>query len=1165
MEEKKYPKHIQQKINILLEQLVRELPLNPSNHFLEAVKFALVAFIEQNIWVVPVTFESLFLRLVEFGNLNAPENAPEEIRRVQKFSNLLIKKYPDQFKLFSARFYQDLNYYINDKVPAYVETPRFEINEDAKSLLSMAGNLAMEVFHSEILRGEHLIFCFFSPEFSKMQKYLEANGINKEELLFEWVKSMRVSDEELGQWQKAFNYIHCNVDIASGVLTSPKEKQIASHEDIQGVAEELKEQSQKIKMADKDLENVVDTFKEKSKAPPQHIISLVLEKFKKSLPVPPSNFVLHVFERSFRDLHSKRVWPVFISLRQVFISLVEFFKSRKEKSVSMEMTRSRSFVKLFLREYQSEYSRIFEGFIEQFQITPREFENSKSTSDFVLDGDAQKLFETASYLAVEVFGLKEIKAEHLILAICSPRFYELEKVFIELGIAKEELLYEWVKSLSLNNEDLKRWEYAFQHLECDVPIDRIIAEKNRNLAETEGHLYESRSETNTFQEDDKDESVAAEELSKKKVAYEIPKAERTGVDREDPEVAKTSPEGKIFSSLVISREELGRTPARADEPANKVEDDLLGRDHLVEAIAEMVADEKQGTPFTIGLLGNWGSGKSTVMKMLQDALKNRDDRERFEFSEFNAWEYERTSNLEAGLAQEVIRGLVDPLTAKEKGRVKVEFVLKEHGLKAKVLLSLIGIIVSILLSCLIGTIYNFNNWIILNFHEGYIWPWLDFFEGLYFSIWGKEFILGGFTLLTALGTFCKKLSDHPLSVELDTYLKLPNYGKHLGLIPVLKKHIKFLCKIRLGTAKERNFIRKDQLGAWGSLLFKKEPEKDKSLSRRLIVFIDDLDRCDPDSITKTLDAVRLVMDVKNVFVVIGIDHRIALRAVGDHYKKLADGQHSAKDIARDYLGKILQLVIVLNQPTDDELKTFVQEGLFPETIIMKKDSGVVEGEKEKDFEEAVKELLEDKAELVTETDEKKFETSTSSDNLIGEAGSLKKNLVDKENSIIEEEKEENLWRKEIEFSTDESELFAELAVTFELRNPRQLLRLRNSYGLLKLLYGIQNAVPFTPFYKDSLSEEGKVKLMILLFWKEFEANHLKWGQQVKEYLAGRLNTSETSLDPIVYKIADRMSKSDIGGLNFSFTGLTATADFVERFVLPRSDGLDRKSGSQPAG
>ncbi len=603
------------------------------------------------------------------------------------------------------------------------------------------------------------------------------------------------------------------------------------------------------------------------------------------------------------------------------------------------------------------------------------------------------------------------------------------------------------------------------------------------------------------------------EIAEGVLEAETPISEEAEAILEEEEGAKEgTQEEKAFLSLIISRDELGRTPSRADEPASRAEDDLLGRKHLVEALSEMIADENQGTPFTIGLLGRWGAGKSTVMKMLQDVLKKRVDGDRFKFAEFNAWEYERTDNLGAGLAQEVVRSLVEPLGVKKKLLLRYEFALREHG--PKVLFSL-GFAMLILLGVFIEIILIASNLM----ESGKDWWFETLFGG------------GLFVLTLKLWDHYKKLYEHPLSVELRTYLKLPNYGKHLGLIPVLKRHIRILCQIRLGTVQKRKDKRKEELEKWDRLSLDKSVVKEGELPSRLVVFIDDLDRCDPKSITKTLDAVRLVMDVQDVIVILGIDHRIAFRAVGEHYKDLADNRHSKQAIARDYLGKILQLAIVLNQPQAKELKSFVSQGLFPnaEALVNEKVKTTDRNKKESS-------LTQSNNEAKKTTPENSFESISPEDRV--------KDQEAEKTEGKEEGEEVNLWREEIRFSTKERDLFGELAVVFEFSNPRQLLRLRNSYGLLKLLHGTGTEIPFTPSYKEQAPKELKAILMILLFWKEFEANHPIWAKQVLE------PPKNEQRKHIVLKITDRMGQPDIGGLDFSLSGLTATATFVELFVLP---------------
>ncbi len=857
-------------------------------------------------------------------------------------------------------------------------------------------------------------------------------------------------------------------------------------------------------------------------------IESILDQLKKALPLPPSKSFLKATENALEIFIERNYWHVLVTVESVFYNLMEFAKERGIVDEYKEMWRTQLFANLFLRDYQRQYLLFSESFIrERDNYTKQPQPNNSPVLE--INSVAQTLFKESANLAVEIFGSKYIQGEHLILSFFSKRLPEVQNILLQFGIDKEKLLFQWVLSMRLSDKELDSWNFAFSYIECNIDLGKYVEERKREQRATRDEIHEI---TGEIEEQAKELESMNEQLEN--VADSL-KEKMPGVDEVEEDAEEEAQEDSV-STLVISKEELGRATARADEPASKLGDDLLGRKDLVEALSEMIADENQGTPFTIGLLGRWGAGKSTVMKMLQDVLnpnntdqKNKKFGDRFIFAEFNAWEYERTDNLEAGLAQEVVRSLVEPLGFREKLWLRYEFALREHG--PKVLLFLFfGVII---LAGFFGEIV----WVLSNLGSEAEKEW--WFEALFGG--------GLFFLSLKLWDHYKKVYEHPLSVELRTYLKLPNYGKHLGLIPVLKRHIKSLCQIRLGTTQERIEKRKEALKKWDWLSLDKNSEN-MGLSRRLVVFIDDLDRCDPASITKTLDAVRLVMDVEHVVVIIGIDHRIAFRAVGDHYKDLADGHHSKQAIARDYLGKILQLAIILNQPQKEELQAFVSEGLFPN--VKENDSweeDYVEGttNKHEKIEETEEPQQEGgKKEVLKEEnrEEKLIEDLTQIDQQKDKEDTKKDDRQEKEPG----EEAINLWHREIKFKKNERDLFSELAETFEFRNPRQLLRLRNSYGLLKLLYGM-GKIPFNPFYDKTTSIEPQVALMILLFWKEFEANHPEHAAQVKK------PPKNISPKPIVSVVASRMSEPDIGGLDFSFTGLTATAEFVERFVLPRGE------------
>ena len=79
------------------------------------------------------------------------------------------------------------------------------------------------------------------------------------------------------------------------------------------------------------------------------------------------------------------------------------------------------------------------------------------------------------------------------------------------------------------------------------------------------------------------------------------------------------------------------------------------------------------------------------------------------------------------------------------------------------------------------------------------------------------------------------------------------------------------------------------------------------------------------------DAIRLIAHIPGVIVIVGIDDRIAFKAMGQAYSDYADAVsgRSQEEVARDYLGKIIQLPIRLEAPGVEALKPFVDEKLFP--------------------------------------------------------------------------------------------------------------------------------------------------------------------------------------------------------------------------------------------
>jgi hypothetical protein len=480
--------------------------------------------------------------------------------------------------------------------------------------------------------------------------------------------------------------------------------------------------------------------------------------------------------------------------------------------------------------------------------------------------------------------------------------------------------------------------------------------------------------------------------------------ERILINQEIPEdmsedsVSK-SDEGGRDGDIEDAKEGIGTIATLAsDKPGIK---DLLGRELLAQSLSKMFVHTKDIEGLTVALLGDWGEGKSTVMKLVENELEGG----AFEFAMFNAWEYEHTDNIAAGLAQEVLKGL---LSFKNNAFVsffkrlymRVAFACKVH------LWGVIGLCSCILIAAT-GSLLLF-------------WKrdlfWLGITSASFFPL-----------LLKVYGAY-KRAQSHSLAVQMLKYLKLPEYHKHLGLIPALKKDIQILCDLRL-----------------------------KRKNKKLLVFVDDLDRCQPGCISKTLDAIRLVMSIPNVIVMIGIDHRIAFKAVEKTYEELGDddGRNQA-DIARDYLGKIILLPVRLMATGPEELKEYVDKKLCPDAIESLPEPKASSGEG----------IAPEPATDSRSRDER-FDVLPE----VAETEDLNSVKTPPSSQPTKEELQEQEIEEAMRETTEERDRFYDLAVKFKFSNPRQLLRLRNCYRLLKAL--------------NSQKEHQIEDLLPMIFWQEF--------------------------------------------------------------------------------
>ena len=105
-------------------------------------------------------------------------------------------------------------------------------------------------------------------------------------------------------------------------------------------------------------------------------------------------------------------------------------------------------------------------------------------------------------------------------------------------------------------------------------------------------------------------------------------------------------------------------------------------------------------------------------------------------------------------------------------------------------------------------------------------------------------------------------------------------------------------------------------------------------NERMVIFIDDLDRCMPDVALEVLEALKLYLNIKNLIFVVGVDKIVIRKLVKSYYEKHGvlddksngDSKEKNKDYSNDYLAKMFQVEVELSPP-ETQIGQFLEQQL----------------------------------------------------------------------------------------------------------------------------------------------------------------------------------------------------------------------------------------------
>jgi hypothetical protein len=289
-------------------------------------------------------------------------------------------------------------------------------------------------------------------------------------------------------------------------------------------------------------------------------------------------------------------------------------------------------------------------------------------------------------------------------------------------------------------------------------------------------------------------------------------------------------------------------------PDNETRIDLLNDEAIANTIVAILRAQ-HGHAVTVGVHGDWGAGKSSILEMIEAGLDGGDD---VLCLKFNSWRFQGFEDAKIALIEGVITGLLEkrPVLTKATEGVK--------------------------------NIFRRIDWLKVAKHAG------------------------GLALTAFTGI--------PTSEQLAAITA--------GLQNMLADPAKFATKENIGAAIEgvKSVIKPAEAKNIPEEIAEFRKAFDKLLKdsgiKQLVVLVDDLDRCLPDTAIETLEAIRLFVFTSGTAFVVAADEAMIEYAVRKHFPELPETM-GPRDYARNYLEKLIQIPFRIPALGETETRIYV--------------------------------------------------------------------------------------------------------------------------------------------------------------------------------------------------------------------------------------------------
>jgi hypothetical protein len=298
---------------------------------------------------------------------------------------------------------------------------------------------------------------------------------------------------------------------------------------------------------------------------------------------------------------------------------------------------------------------------------------------------------------------------------------------------------------------------------------------------------------------------------------------------------------------------------------NETDVDLLGFDFLVDALV-VALTEPRLLPLTVGVLGDWGSGKSSLMRIVRAELGGEGTTDasgrRYVCAEFSPWRYEDYDDIKVALMSAVLDRLEAEIEPEDQDRVS-GLRLFVQGLRRR------------------------TRW--LGRAAMKTAP-----AGASFAVQALDPTMDPTTRgLVQAGAAAAAVEGERLFAEPPAAQGGPPAGGAGDPI--------------------------EEVGTFRTQFEELVAGLEKVAA--VVVFIDDLDRCLPETVVDTFEAIRLFLNTPKTAYVVAANQQVVESAIDSRYPELR--RQDGTGVGADYLEKMLQLKVAIPALSAPEAETYM--------------------------------------------------------------------------------------------------------------------------------------------------------------------------------------------------------------------------------------------------